>query len=261
MPIAFRFKLIPLIATVLVVALGIALGNWQERRADEKIATQARLDHGAAAAPLALTGAPLAAAALEYRRVSATGHFVQDWPLYLDNRPYQGRAGVYLLMPFKIDGSDMHVLVQRGWLPRDPLARAQLPTFATPAGTVTLTGVARRHAGHVMELGTAPPLAPGAVVQNADPLQVASASGLRLQPFVLQQDGPAQLPAGAVGKGGDAGDDLHMVRDWPPSGIAPEKHQGYAFQWYALSLMAIVFFVVNGCRRGKTSSAPASDGQ
>lgn len=242
MPIAFRFKLIPLIATVLVVALGIALGNWQERRADEKIATQARLDHGAAAAPLALTGAPLAAAAVEYRRVSATGHFVQDWPLYLDNRPYQGRAGVYLLMPFKIDGSDMHVLVQRGWLPRDPLARDKLPAFDTPTGTVAVDGVARLHSGHVMELGAGPALAPGAIVQNADPLQVAKASGLTMQPFVLQQGTPAR----------PYGDDLRMGREWPASGMNPEKHQGYAFQWYALAAMAVIFFVVNGFRRGKS---------
>ena len=242
MPIAFRFKLIPLIATVLVVALGIALGNWQERRADEKIATQARLDQGAAAAPLALTGAPLAAADVEYRRVTVTGQFVQDWPLYLDNRPYQGRAGVYLLMPFKIDGSNMHVLVQRGWLPRDPLARDKLPAFATPTGIVTVDGVARLHSGHVMELGAGPALAPGAIVQNADPLQVAKASGLTMQPFVLQQSTPAR----------PGGDDLRMGRELPASGMNPEKHQGYAFQWYALAAMAVIFFVVNGFRRGKS---------
>ena len=243
MPIAFRFKPIPFIATVLVVALGIALGNCQERRADEKIATQERLARGAAAAPLMLTGAPLAAADVEYRRVQVTGRFVQDWPVYLDNRPYQGRAGVYLLMPFKVDGTAMHVLVQRGWLPRDPLARDKLPVFDTPAGTVTLEGVARLHAGHVLELGQAPALAPGAIVQNADPLQVAAASGLTMQPFVHQQSAPAR----------PYGDDLRMGREWPASGMNPEKHQGYAFQWYALSVMAIIFFVVNGFRRGKSA--------
>lgn len=241
MPIAFRFKLIPFIATVLVVALGIALGNWQERRADEKIATQQQLAQGAASAPLVLNGASLAAADVEFRRVRVTGQFVRHWPLYLDNRPYQGRAGVYLLMPFRIDGSRMHVLVQRGWLARDPLARDKLPPFATPAGTVTLDGVARQHAGHVMELGQGPALAPGAIVQNTEPLQVAKASGLALLPFVLQQSAPAQ----------PGGDDVHLGRAWPASGIGPEKHQGYAFQWYALSVMAVIFFVVNGCRRGK----------
>src|SRR5476649_186606 len=114
----FRFKLIPFVATVLVVALGIQLGNWQQRRAAQKIALQAKLAQGDAAAPLVLDGAPLDAGAVEFRRVALTGEFVRGWPLYLDNRPYQGRAGFYLLMPFKIAGSGMHVLVERGWLPR-----------------------------------------------------------------------------------------------------------------------------------------------
>lgn len=245
-PISFRFQWIPFIATVLVVALGIKLGNWQAGRAEEKIATQQRLAQGASAAPLVLTGAPLAAGAVEFRRVTVRGEFVRNWPLFLDNRPYQGRAGVYLLMPFKIAGSSMHVLVQRGWLARDPLARDTLPAYDTPAGIVTLDGVARLHSGHVMELGAGPALAPGAIVQNADPAQVAQASGLAMQPFVVQQSAPAQ----------PGGDDLRMGREWPASGMGVEKHQGYAFQWYALSAMAIIFFVVNGCRRGKTSAKP-----
>jgi cytochrome oxidase assembly protein ShyY1 len=28
-----------------------------------------------------------------------------------------------------------------------------------------------------------------------------------------------------------------------------EKHQGYAFQWYALSVMALLFFVFTGFKR------------
>lgn len=239
---AFRFKLIPLVATVLVVALGVQLGNWQSRRAEQKIALQAKLAEGARAAPLVLDGAPIAADAVAYRRVSVSGEFVRGWPVYLDNRPYQGKAGFYLLMPFKISGSTMHVLVARGWLPRDPAVRDKLPAYATPEGTVTLQGVARLNAGHVMQLGDAPPLTPNAIVQNADPLQLAKDSGLTMQPFVLEQGAPAQ----------PAGDDAQMVRDWPAPSLGVEKHQGYAFQWYALAAMAVIFFVANGFRRGKT---------
>ncbi|KQQ47275.1 cytochrome oxidase biosynthesis protein [Duganella sp. Leaf126] len=242
MPIAFRFTWSPFIATVLVVALGISLGNWQERRADEKIATRARLAQGAASAPLVLTGAPRAVADVEFRHVTVSGQFVRDWPVYLDNRPYQGRAGFYLLMPLRIAGSSLHVLVQRGWLPRDPLARTRLPAFDTPAGTVTVEGVARRDSGHVLELGAGPALTAGAIVQNAGPLQVARASGLAMAPFVLLQSAPAR----------PGGDDLRMGREWPASGMNPEKHQGYAFQWYALAAMAVIFFVANGFRRGKS---------
>ncbi|WP_332851283.1 SURF1 family protein [Duganella sp. S19_KUP01_CR8] len=241
MGIAFRFKLIPFVATVLVVALGIQLGNWQQRRAAQKIVLQAKLTQGNASAPVQLDGAPLAAEAVEFRRVSVTGEFVANWPLYLDNRPSAGRSGFYLLMPFKIAGTGMHVLVARGWLPRDPADRARLPAYATPAGTVTLQGMARLDAGHVMELAKTPTLTPKAIVQNADPLQVARDSGLTMQPFVIEQTAAAQ----------PAGDDARMVRDWPAPALGVEKHQGYAFQWYALSAMAVIFFVVNGFRRGK----------
>jgi cytochrome oxidase assembly protein ShyY1 len=239
---AFRFKLIPFVATVLVVALGVQLGNWQSRRAEQKIALQAKLAEGARAAPLVLDGAPLAADSVAYRRVTVSGEFVRGWPVYLDNRPYQGKAGFYLLMPFKISGSNMHVLVARGWLPRDPAVRDKLPNYATPEGTVTLQGVARLNAGHVMQLGTAPALTPNAIVQNADPLQLAKDSGLTMQPFVIEQGAPAQ----------PSGDDAQMVRDWPAPSLGVEKHQGYAFQWYALAAMAVIFFVANGFRRGKT---------
>ena len=48
MRISFRFRPIPFVATVLLVALGVSLGNWQERRAAEKIALQAKLSARAA---------------------------------------------------------------------------------------------------------------------------------------------------------------------------------------------------------------------
>ena len=56
MRLRFRFRTIPFLATVVLVALGIALGNWQVRRAAEKTALQARLTQRAAMAPLALDG-------------------------------------------------------------------------------------------------------------------------------------------------------------------------------------------------------------
>lgn len=236
----FRFKFVPFIATVAVVAAGLALGNWQRHRAEEKTALGQRLAAGNAAAPLQLDAAGLNPAQTEFRRVRVSGQFVRDWPIYLDNRPYQGRAGFYLLMPFTIAGSHMHVLVARGWLPRDPQQRDKLPVVATPQGTVTLEGSARLSAGHVMQLGGAPALKAGAIVQNADPAQVAAASGLAMQPFLIEQGGAA-VP----------GDETQLVRDWPAPELGVDKHRGYAFQWYALAAMALIFFVWNGFRRGK----------
>lgn len=235
---AFRFRPIPFVATVLLVALGISLGQWQDRRAAGKIAVQEQVDAAAKAAPLALGGALVDAGAAEHRKVTATGEFVASWPILLDNRPQEGKGpGFYLLMPMRLSGTDTHVLVARGWLPRPAGAAGLKPSFDTPGGTVTVSGVARATLGKVMQLGSAPPVAPGAILQNIEVAQFAQASGLKLQPFFIEQTDPVQ-----------PGEQL--VRDWPAPSLGVEKHQGYAFQWYALAVMALLFFVITGFRRG-----------
>jgi len=245
MRIGFRFRTIPFVATVLLMALGVSLGQWQDQRAAGKLALQATLAARAAEAPLVLgadagkggaAGLGADPATLEFRRVAVTGEFIANWPLFLDNRPSQGRAGLYLVMPLRVAGSGAVVLVARGWLPRQA-EHDRLPVYQTPAGTVRVEGVVRASMGHIMQLGTPAPLVAGAIVQNVAPAQVAAASGLPVQPFFIEQTDPAQ-----------AGDPL--VRDWPAPALGVEKHQGYAFQWYALAVMALLFFVITGFRRG-----------
>lgn len=241
MRIAFRFKAVPFVATLLLVILGIALGRWQDGRADEKLAVAAELAGGSTAAPLVAGASPIAMAEAQFRRVSATGTFVAGWPVYLDNRPHAGRAGFYVLMPFRLQGTAMHVLVARGWLPRDVADRQRIAPYPTPSGIVTIEGVAKPNAGHVMELGDAPPLVAGAIVQNAGVDQVAAASGLQLHSFVLEQ-------TSADGSEGV------LLRDWPAPDLGVDKHRGYAFQWYALALTAFLFFIISGFRSGTKRS-------
>jgi surfeit locus 1 family protein len=237
MRLAFRIRKIPLVATVLLVGLGIALGNWQERRAADKTALQQRLAARSAAAPVALGPAPVPLAPLEYRRVILQGQFVTGWPVFLDNRPQQGRAGFYLVMPFKIAGSDTCVLVARGWLPRDAAVHDRRPGFTTPAGPTTVEGIVTGKLGHVLQLGSAAPVQPGAIVQNLDVADFARASGLILQPFFVQQTGP-NTPGEA------------LVRDWPAPSTGVERNKGYALQWYGLAAMALLFYLITGFRSG-----------
>jgi surfeit locus 1 family protein len=239
MPLRFRFRTIPFIATLLLVLLGIALGNWQSRRAAEKTALQARLEQGMAASPLALTGGPVDAAQLEFHRVIVTGEFVPNWPVFLDNRPQNGRTGFILLMPFKIAGSNKAVLVARGWLPRNNAEHDRLPPYATPPGRITLEGRAVRQLARVMQLGAQAPLKPNAIVQNTDAAELARASGLDLLPVMVEQTGPD-----TAGEG--------VLRNWP----APSVDIG-RLQWYALAAMAFLFFVITGFRRGRRKTGQA----
>ncbi|WP_136413321.1 SURF1 family protein [Herbaspirillum sp. ST 5-3] len=236
MPIKFRFRWIPFVAAVLAAALGIALGQWQTRRAQEKEAIEARLLERGAAPPVSIGTVPLNPEELEYRRLVVKGEFLRDWTVYLDNRPYEGAAGFYVLTPLRIAGSGMHVLVARGWVKRNPSDRAKLPPIATPVGMVELQGIAVRNPGHVLQLGTPERLHPNAIIQNVSIPEYAQASGLALQAFIIEQVT-------------DTGDGL--IRDWPRPSLGVEKHRGYAFQWYALAAMALIFFVVTGFRRGR----------
>jgi surfeit locus 1 family protein len=231
----FRFRWIPFIAAMIAVAIGISLGNWQMRRAEHKEAIENKLSARETAAPVVLNSAHPSVDDIEYRRVIADGEFMHEWPVYLENRPYKGTSGFYLLMPLKISGADRYVLVARGWLPRDPANRTKLPLIETPRGTVRVEGVAKRNPGQLLQLGEAAEVQPGAIVQNLSIDEFAKASGFAMHAFVVEQ-----LDDTVDG----------LVRDWPRPSSGIDKHFGYAFQWYALAALAFIFFVVTGFRRG-----------
>jgi len=240
MRLHFRLRWIPLIATLVVAGIGIALGNWQTRRAEEKIeiadaiAARSQLD------PLPLAALPENAVPEEFRPITVSGRFVKDWPVYLDNRPLNGKAGFYLLMPLRVAGSERVVLVLRGWFPRDPQDRQRLPDIPVPTDEVKVAGLVRTSVGKLMQLGETPALTPGAIVQNLGIEALATASKLPLQNFIIEQTN-------------DLGDGL--VRDWPRPSAGVDTHRAYAFQWYALSAAAFLFFIVTGFRRASKPNA------
>lgn len=242
MRISFRFRWIPFIAAALAVVLGLSLGRWQLDRAGQKRALEAQLAAAESGAPL-LLGPADRPANLDYRRVIVRGEFKPAWTVYLDNRPYKGRAGLYVVTPLRIAGSERHVLVARGWLPRDPRDRARIQTFATPAGPVEVQGMARRDAGQLLQLGQAEPAQPGAIMQNLDIGGFAGASGLDLHGFIVEQ-------ANAMDDG--------LLRDWPRPAAGVDKHLGYAFQWFALAATAFLFFIITGIKIGRKGQSRES---
>ena len=240
MRLHFRLRWIPLIATLIVAGIGIALGNWQTRRAEEKIAIADAIASRSQLDPLPLSGIAAGEVPEEFRLVTARGVFVADWPVYLDNRPLHGKAGFYLAMPLRVADSGRVVLVLRGWFPRDARDLYRLPVIPVPTGEVEITGRVRASTGKLMQLGDAPELKPAAIVQNLNTDELATASRLPLQNFIIEQTTP--LNDG-------------LVRDWPAPSSGIDTHRGYAFQWYALAAAAFLFFIVTGFRRASKPNA------
>ncbi len=234
MRLSFRFRFIPFIAAVVVAIIALSLGNWQTRRAEEKQNLAHEQAQQAALPPLDMQLIGESTAPANFRTVQMMGSFMKEWPIYLDNRPYQGKAGFYLLMPFKLKESGKIIIIMRGWLPRDMQDRQKLAITPTPEGLVKLEGVIRSSVGQVMQLGSEPALQAGVIRQNFQVAELSKASGLHIENIIVEQT--TELRDG-------------LIRDWPQPSLGADKHKGYAFQWYGLAVTALLFFIATGLKR------------
>lgn len=214
-------------AAVLGVAATFALGLWQLDRAHQKEALAADIV-ARQAQPAVPQDALLApdALLLVHRRVQLRGSWVADRTVFLDNRQMQGGVGFYVVTPLRMAGTDRVVLVQRGWAPRNFLAREQLPPVQTPAGEVRLEGRIAPPPSRLYQPGAA---GTGPIRQNLDLPAFAAETGLALLQITVQQTGDASQG---------------LRREWPEaSGRGPETNYGYAFQWWALCGLIAALYV------------------
>jgi len=188
-------------------AAGIALGQWQSGRAAEK-----------------------AAAAAQQKSVTLRGEFLERYTVLLDNKLNRGRPGYHVVQPLRLaDGR--HVLVNRGWIAA-PAHREQLPHIRTPSGTHDVGGRVLEHFPLAYAPSGARPT--GRVWQNVEVPTFEAWSGLKLEPWVIEQHSP--FPDG-------------LARNWPPPDAGADVHRSYALQWYTLAALSVVIFVALSFRR------------
>jgi surfeit locus 1 family protein len=228
---SFCPALLPGAAALAAIVLAVALGNWQSRRAEEKLALGRDLDDAARHAVLALPPSPVDAHGYVFSRISVRGEYSAGHTILLDNKVLRGVAGYHVLTPLKIAGGDMYVLVNRGWVTAGARRDSPRP-IQTPAGTETVEGIAFVPNSHFLELGAK--TEDGILWQNLVLARYAKWSGLRLQPIVLQQTS-------------DSADGL--VRAWERPDTGADRHRGYAFQWYALAITILVAYVALSFKR------------
>ena len=236
----------------LIAFITFSLGQWQNRRADEKAGLQALAERAAKMTPLAIGATPQAADAVADQAVIVQGRFVPQATVFIDNRTHQGVAGFHVLTPLRIeagaaDAPALHVMVLRGWVARDALDRNRLPVIPTPEQSIEIGGVAERALARTLELKAALAPAPGERLwQNFDPLVFQAWSGLQLQPFIVRQS-----PASAI--------DDKLVRQWRAAGNDVQKHHGYAVQWFAMSAAAaaVVLYLILFVRRAPPKASDA----
>jgi surfeit locus 1 family protein len=224
--------------TVFGVAFFIWLGFWQLGRADEK---QALLDQYAIAQKTQVEITPQNAASLpRYQRVTVSGRFDPAHQVLLDNMPsHTGQPGYRVLTPFETSAG--WLLVDRGWLPLGK-TRSELPDIAVGNDERTLTGT-------IDEL-------PRAGIELAAPATDPKTPWPRVLSFpvqpVLEQQLGHKLLRGVLLL--DASQPDGYERIWEAHlGFKPERHIGYAVQWFAFAVAAVILFVITGFRTKKAT--------
>lgn len=221
------------LALLVLLPLFAYLGLWQWDKGQEKLARQAELDTRSHTLAVAMPGRPVSVETLRHRRFAMQGEYDASRQILIDNRVYREQAGYHVITPLKLAGTDLGVLVNRGWVPAVP-DRRQLPAVPPPAGPVAITGVAVVPAERVFTLGPAPAAQWEPVWQNLDLARFRSHASYPLQPVVIQLD--PQAPGG-------------YARDWPRPDERVERHLGYAMQWFGFALASLVIWLYFLVRR------------
>ena len=228
----FRFHRWPALAAVASIALTLALGNWQLGRGTEKMSLQQQLEARSRLPAVALTAREVDPQEFEWRQVSARGRFDPRYAVFIDNRIHRGAAGYHVVMPLRIEGGDMHVLVNRGWIAAAG-TRAAVPPVPTPEGEIEIRGMVALPSTRFLELSTK--IAEGNIWQNLVIERYRQAVPIRIHPLVILQES-------AVDDG--------LAREWQRPDAGANQHFAYAVQWFTMAAaIAILYLVLNVRKR------------
>lgn len=208
-------------AALAMAVLFIALGIWQVERRAWKHALIAAVDARVSAAPVAPPGPAQWAAVTRdhdaYRRVAATGRFLQGHDTLVRATTDLG-AGYWVLTPFETAGST--VLINRGFVP--PERRDSVPPAR--AGSVTVSGLLRISEPGGGFLRSNDPAAGRWYSRDVAAIAVARHLG-RTAPYFIDADATMKEPGAPVGG-------LTVIS-------FPDNHLGYALTWFALAALSL----------------------
>jgi surfeit locus 1 family protein len=232
------------VAALLGIALFARLGFWQLARMHEKQALLAAVDavlQERIARPASVAADPQRVR--DYDWTSADGRFLDAPAVLLDNQERGGRIGVRAYRAFQPAGAAAPVLVELGWIavPGD----RRMPSVARPANPVRIAGLLAPPPSAGLATAVATPQADGSLLLiNLDIRLLRRTLRLpALAPRVLKLD-PA-LPLGYPR-------DLDIL----PNTMPPERHLGYAVQWFGLSLTVLVTALVLTFRKSTPRVSP-----
>lgn len=238
----FSVKKSEVLVFALFFILFSSLGAWQLKRAEQKRTIENQINARSADTALILDG-PIAwdAEKIQYQNIKVEGEFVPTGQILIDNMLVDSMPGYHVVTPLNIAGTDLHILVNRGWVAQGS-SREQLPRVSLPEGLVSLQGVVRT------------PSALPFVESSPDPLSSTAAFNvwLYLDLEKYENESSLEMVPFAMLQNSHTGDGL--LREWPAYKAKVAMHIGYAIQWFAFAVIVTVIFIGLGRKRGRVQS-------
>jgi surfeit locus 1 family protein len=212
---------------LLAMALFARLGFWQLERASQKremLADVAAVLGAREPQPLSVIADQRRVHAYDWVRME--GRFAESPLVLLDNQQHGGRVGVRAYRVFIADGG-ARILLDLGWVALPP--DRTLPTLAADPARITLAGLMLPPPGQGIAAG-------GPAVQP-DGTLLATAIDLPTLRTTLKQPALASRvfrPEPRSGLGFDRDFDIL------PNTLPPERHLGYAVQWFGLAVTVLI---------------------
>lgn len=224
----FRFRWMPTLLFALPIPLFVGLGLWQLDRADQKREQARELSERVQMPALELGALVNDPQDLRYRRLRAYGVFEAAGQILIENRRQGSRTGFHVITPLHIEGSEMRVLVNRGWIPA--AADGSATPAPVPDGRVTVTGESHIPFPPALVLHRGPDAAKqwGTRWPYLTVDLFAAVAGYPVHPVVILLD--PDNPDG-------------FLRSWPREIPKEGMHIGYAIQWLAFALIALVLWL------------------
>lgn len=221
------------IFTIFFFPLFVFLGFWQLDRAAYKIdlMEQKEKDGSTSAIPFSQAVNSISSASIP---VIAEGTFYKHRYWLLENQWYQRRLGYHVIHPFKTDHGI--VLVNRGWVPRGQY-RLDNPDIDVPLERIVVTG-------KWLKPVDSPFIKQKILEQHVWPSRILEIDTYRMS----QQFGDTLL------------DNIIKINFYDPvaypfeiniSMMGPEKHRGYAVQWFLMSITLLFAWLFTNSNLGR----------
>ncbi len=237
---SFKPSFISLILMLAGLTLFVRLGVWQLDRAAERDAINHDREQRAMA-PVLNVESPetVDLSALRYSSVRLLGEYDLAHEFLLDNQPEAGVVGFHVLTPFRVKGSDLAVIINRGWIPLGPDRLHPVIPAPAPEGPVTVFGL-------IDDLYRV-----GLKLEGAD-VPGAGWPSLVQVPDVAQMSARLRYPLGAYQVLLSPQTEGGFKRSFHTRRLDADKNRGYALQWFLLAALVLFLFVRHGLKRSST---------